>query len=33
MHGVIEQPTGFRYIPSLLSEDEERELLDRRLGA
>jgi DNA oxidative demethylase len=28
MRGIIEEPTGFRYVPSLLSEDEERELLE-----
>ena len=32
MRGVVEQPTGFRYIPSLLSEDQERELLQRVEG-
>lgn len=28
MRGVIEEPSGFRYIPSLISEDEERQLLE-----
>src|SRR5918994_1406812 len=28
MRGVIEEPIGFRYIPSLLTEDEEPELLE-----
>jgi len=28
MRGVIEEPTGFRYIPSLLTEDQERGLLE-----
>src|SRR5215210_1144467 len=28
MLGVIEEPIGFRYIPSLLNEDKERELLE-----
>ena len=32
MRGVVEQPTGFRYIPSLLSEDQEQELLERVEG-
>ena len=32
MRGVIEEPTGLRYIPSLLSEDRERELLERARG-
>ena len=31
MRGISEEPTGFRYIPSLLSEDQERDLLDRVL--
>src|SRR5829696_944315 len=29
MRGIIEEPTGLRYIPSLLSEDQERDLLER----
>ena len=32
MRGVVEQPTGLRYIPSLLNEDQERELLERVRG-
>ena len=32
MRGIIEEPTGLRYIPSLLSEDQERDLLDRVRG-
>src|SRR5215208_6778397 len=32
MRGVIEQPSGLRYIPSLLNEDQERELLERVRG-
>ena len=28
MRGVMEEPIGFRYIPSLLTEDEEPELLE-----
>jgi hypothetical protein len=29
MRGVVERPTGFRYLPSLLSEDQERDLLEQ----
>jgi hypothetical protein len=29
MRGIIEEPTGLRYIPSLLGEDQERDLLER----
>jgi DNA oxidative demethylase len=29
MRGVVEEPTGFRYFPSLLTEDEEGELLEQ----
>jgi hypothetical protein len=32
MRGIIEEPTGLRYIPSLLSEDQERDLLERVRG-
>jgi hypothetical protein len=32
MRGIIEESTGLRYIPSLLSEDEERDLLERVRG-
>src|SRR5215218_9605271 len=32
MRGIIEEPTGLRYIPSLLSEDQERDLLERLRG-
>ena len=28
MRGVFEEPSGFHYVPSLLSEDEERHLLE-----
>jgi DNA oxidative demethylase len=29
MRGVVEEPAGFRYIPSLLTKDEERELIEQ----
>lgn len=29
MRGAVERPTGFRYLPSLLSEDQERDLLEQ----
>jgi DNA oxidative demethylase len=29
MRGVLEEPTGLRYLPGLLGEADERELLDR----
>jgi DNA oxidative demethylase len=32
MRGIIEEPTGLRYIPSLLSEDQEGDLLERMRG-
>jgi hypothetical protein len=32
MRGIVEEPTGLRYIPSLLSEDQERDLLERLRG-
>ena len=32
MRGIIEEPIGLRYIPSLLSEDQERDLLERVRG-
>ena len=32
MRGIIEGPTGPRYVPSLLSEDQERVLLERVRG-
>ena len=32
MRGIIEEPTDLRYIPSLLSEDQERDLLERVRG-
>src|SRR5215213_768138 len=32
MRGIIEEPSGLRYIPSLLSEDQERDLLERLRG-
>ena len=32
MRGIIEEPTGLRYVPSLLSEDQGRDLLERVRG-
>src|SRR3954453_10411321 len=32
MRGIVEESTGLRYIPSLLSEDQERDLLERLRG-
>ena len=32
MRGIIEEPTGLRYVPSLLSENLERDLLERERG-
>jgi hypothetical protein len=32
MRGIIEEPTGLRYIPSLLSEDQDGDLLERVRG-
>jgi hypothetical protein len=32
MRDIIEEPTGLRYVPSLLSEDQGRDLLERVPG-
>ena len=32
MRGIVEGPTGLRYVPSLLSEDQGRDLLERVRG-
>jgi hypothetical protein len=32
MRGIIEEPTGLRYVPSLFSEDQGRDLLERVRG-
>jgi hypothetical protein len=32
MRGIVEEPTGLRYVPSLLSEDQGRDLLERVRG-
>lgn len=32
MRGIIEEPTRLRYVPSLLSEDQGRDLLERVRG-
>jgi len=32
MRGIVEEPTGLRYVPSLLSEDQGRDPLERVRG-